>query len=540
MDKKEGDGVRTLLSRLGDIPRSHRSAFERAELVRTNGDHTLFYASPFEKGILEQHVLRIQELVGTPVKLQFRAHQNGVSAAVAPAVHAPADLRPRLPAPDIAAGDMVDYDALHNTFTRAPFMHFDNNRAAVDILRREVIDRFPGQLPQKTRPYTFVGGVGVGKTSTIEHTVHELESRRRKAVAAFQEHEYSKALALARDTVGNTPNTEPELWQRAYALATSRICYESAQRIKNDWKEIGELSHAGKKDLADARAARFHTRHKNLDLWAIDDMQLLAQGKPTGTLEQVFSMLSEIYDRRKPVLITSDKSPAVFDNFPEHTRSRLSENICNIVLPTEEDKRTYTETRFAALRQAGHDFSTYEKDWLPMIVRVASHYRNINGLFNNITNNGNGNGQKKLFNPAQLFEQALDMIAKETKEAHGAYDVRRIISTIVSLAGITERDLKTSEVEMKRYNRPDELYTKRAALVLAAGRTALPPEDLGQFLGYAGVTPGQRAATVKRVLEECGKIYVDSTMPIEQQFMRVRDAVRENLEKRSSPLYAKK
>jgi chromosomal replication initiation ATPase DnaA len=444
--------------------------------------------------------------------------------------------RPVLPAPDVAAGDMVDYDALQATFAKMPFMVFDNNRAALEILQRDVTSHFPEQLPQKSRPYVFVGGVGVGKTSIVEHTVHGLEQRRRRAVAAFQERDSGNALALAREVAGDA-NTEAELWQRAYALATSRICYEAAQRIKDDYKEIGELAHLGKKDLLDARAKKFHGRHRNLDLWVIDDLQLLALGNPGKTLEWVFGKLNEMYERRKPVLVTSDKSPALFDNFPEHTRSRLTENICNVVLPTAEDKRAYAQVRFDAFRQEGRDFGRYEKDWLPVIVAVAGHYRHINAIFNNIANNGNG--QKCLFTDAQLFEQALEMIQKEKKEANGAYAAYRVLTTVASLVGRTEKDLKASEAEMRRYKLRDEFIAKRTALVLAASLSDMPREELGRLFGYNG-TPKQCANTVEGIIAECGKPYVDATAPVESQFHRVYQVVEENLNRSKHPLFAVK
>lgn len=531
MAENDATWVETLLKRIGTASPGQRLALSSSELVRTNGDHTLFFANKIDELVLRPHLAVLREIVGTPVKLEYRAKAAPASATQAAA---PEHTDPRRKLPQDNA-DTVDYDALRATFSRSPFQIFDNVRGATDILNRAVA-AFPEPMPEKQRPYALVGGVGIGKTSTIESVVYALETRRRRAIAAYQEPNYHAGLALARAVAGEA-ESETALWERVRALATSRICYESAQRIKDDYKEIGELANHGKKDLADARAAKFHGRHKNLDLWVIDDIQLLSIGKPTMTLEWLFGKLNELYEQRKPVIITSDKSPAHFENFPEHTRTRLSENICTITQPTERDKQAYATLKFAELKAAGIDLSDYATDWMPTVVRMADHYRHINAIFNNITNNSNG--QQSLFNPAQLFEQALDVIGKDSQTARGTYAVRKLIGTVVSLAGITEKDLKTSEAEMRRAKSVTEFLTKRTALVIAAKTTGLDYADLGLFLGYNGITNKQRTAMVESALKECGNIYVDD-QPAERQFHRVYEAVRENLENKGYPLFGKK
>ena len=531
--------IEALEQRNGGLPRTHRYAFNAAHLERTNGNFTVFYSREFDAPALRSHEAELAEVLGLPVQFEYRANGNGNGTHAPTAPAEPKYERPQLRGiEEIAARDWVGFKDLQQTFSTMPFQIFDNNRAATELIQHEVIDRFPHALQQKTRPYVLVGGVGIGKTSTIESAVYSAELKRRKAIAAFREADSQKAVALLKEVLGTEAQSERELWEQGRGLASARICYETAAQFKADYSEVGELSGAGNKDLASARFAKFNKKHMGLDLWVIDDLQMLARGKPVATLERLYTELQNMYNRGKPVIITSDESPAAFGNFPEHTRSRLSENICNLGAPSEEDKRRYLGMKFAALDAQGVDVKKYAPEWTETLVQLTDHYRHINAVFNNIANN-NRPGQQSLFTPAQSFEQALDMIHKDKKQARGAYAAYRVLTTVASLTGRTEKELRMSEVQMRRDQLGDELLAKRTALVLAKGVSDVPPEELASMFGYFG-TPRQRANTVEGILKECGNISVFDDMPIEQQFHRVYQAVRENLDAKSYPLLHKK
>ncbi len=515
MPEKEGSLVETLIDKLGSIPTALRIILEDAHLERVNSHHVLYHSRSIDARILEPFIGRISEIVGTTVSLQHRPNGNGSVK-----VEAPADPRQRVKFSDTVLPDMIRFEDLRRTFSSMPFEVFSNNRAAAELLQRTIIEPFPDPLPEKMRPFVFVGGVGIGKTYTLEHAVYSVEVKRHKAIAALKEPDYGKALELAKGVAGSKAQSERELWDRVLATASTRILYESAQRIKDNYQEIGKLAADGKTDLLNVRSAAFRSRHNNLDLWAIDDIQSFADGNPAKTLEWFFGSMEGMYARRRAIITTSDRSPDKILAALPHTSSRLTENICDVLLPTDDDKLRYARMKFSQLKAKGCDLGAYEESWIPVIVKVADHYRHINSILNNIHNNGGG--QQSLWNPSQLFEQALDKIGKEKNQAHAAYDAQRIITLVTSLSGVTERELKRSEADHRRYKMNDAIAAKRTALVLIASRTDrknMPYEDLALIVGYQGL-PQQRAETVKKILGDYCDIINLQYVPIENQYVQ--------------------
>ena len=111
---------------------------------------------------------------------------------------------------------------------------------------------------------------------------------------------------------------------------------------------------------------------------------------------------------------------------------------------------------------------------------------------------------------------------------------------MITLRGITEKELKESEAEMRRSKNLPTLLAKRTALVFASKLTGLDYADLGTFLGYAGVTLKQRASNVEGVLKDCGNVHVDEIQPLNEQFLRVYDTIRDNMDRIGNPLFRKK
>ncbi len=243
-----------------------------------------------------------------------------------------------------------------------------------------------------------------------------------------------------------------------------------------------------------------------------------------------------MYARSRPIIATSDRSPDQILAALPHTSSRLTENICDILLPSDEDKMKYAKMKFSQLKSQGCDLTEYEEEWMPVIVKVSDHYRHINSILNNIRNNGGS--QRSLWTPSQLFEQALGKIGKDRNQAHAVYEAQRIINYVASMTGVTEKQLKCSETYHKMYKMNDATVAKRTALVLIASRTDrkdISYEELALFVGYQGL-PQQRAETVKKILGNYEDNINRSILPLETHFMGVYNAVRDNLQSKPEQL----
>jgi len=157
--------------------------------------------------------------------------------------------------------------------------------AAATAIARNPGDRF--------NPLFIHGGVGLGKT----HLMH---------------------------AVGNAISTE---WPQ------KRICYVTAETFMNEL--IGSIR--------DNRTPEFKIKYRGMDVLLVDDVAFLA-GKES-TQEEFFHTFNALYDLKKQIVLTSDRSPKEITTLEERLRSRFEWGlITDIQAPN-------LETRMAILRR---------------------------------------------------------------------------------------------------------------------------------------------------------------------------------------------
>jgi len=157
--------------------------------------------------------------------------------------------------------------------------------AAATAIARNPGDRF--------NPLFVHGGVGLGKT----HLMH---------------------------AVGNAVARE---WPQ------KRICYITAETFMNEL--IGSIR--------DNRTPEFKLKYRGMDVLLVDDVAFLA-GKES-TQEEFFHTFNALYDLKKQIVLTSDRSPKEITTLEERLRSRFEWGlITDIQAPN-------LETRMAILRR---------------------------------------------------------------------------------------------------------------------------------------------------------------------------------------------
>lgn len=230
------------------------------------------------------------------------------------------DLRTLLPATDPVpeASPQSDFPLgeLNPRYTFSHFVIGDSNRFA--CATAEAIAKKPGT---QYNPYFIYGGVGLGKT----HLMHAIGNAMR------QEH------------------------------PRARVLYTTSEHFVNDF--INSI-HQNKPE-------EFRAKYRSLDCLLIDDIQfLIAKDKSE---QEFFHTFNSLFDAKKQVVISSDRSPKEMAPSEQRLISRFEWGVVADVKPPD------LETRIAILRKKADTEGFYVPD--DVIVFVASAVKtNIRAL----------------------------------------------------------------------------------------------------------------------------------------------------------------
>ena len=112
-----------------------------------------------------------------------------------------------------------------------------------------------------------------------------------------------------------------------------KICYVTAENFMNDL--IGSIR--------DNRTPDFKMKYRSVDVLLVDDVAFLA-GKES-TQEEFFHTFNALYDLKKQIVLTSDRSPKEITTLEERLRSRFEWGLITDIQPPN------LETRMAILKR---------------------------------------------------------------------------------------------------------------------------------------------------------------------------------------------
>ena len=132
-----------------------------------------------------------------------------------------------------------------------------------------------------------------------------------------------------------------------------RVCYVSAESFMNDLI----LS------IKENRTPDFKLRYRSVDVLLVDDVAFLA-GKES-TQEEFFHTFNALYDLKKQIVLTSDRSPKEITTLEERLRSRFEWGLITDIQPPN------LETRIAILKRKVEVNAIYIPD--DVIGYIAEH-----------------------------------------------------------------------------------------------------------------------------------------------------------------------
>ncbi len=132
-----------------------------------------------------------------------------------------------------------------------------------------------------------------------------------------------------------------------------KVCYVTAENFMNDL--IGSIR--------DNRTPEFKMKYRTVDVLLVDDVAFLA-GKES-TQEEFFHTFNALYDLKKQIVLTSDRSPKEITTLEERLRSRFEWGLITDIQPPN------LETRMAILKRKIEVNNIYISD--DVIIYIAEN-----------------------------------------------------------------------------------------------------------------------------------------------------------------------
>lgn len=187
-----------------------------------------------------------------------------------------------------------------------------------------------------------------------------------------------------------------------------KITYISAERFMNEC--ISALRHQ--------QMEKFRQKFReNSDILLVDDVQYIGKGE--ATQEEFFHTINTFIERRKQVILASDRMPKDILDLEDRNRTRLERGlIADITMPD-------LETRIAILRYKAEKFSIrLPEDVVTYIARISK--RSIRELEGNLK-------KVKMFSELQGLEISYELVKKilvnhESQATINIEEIQRIVS----------------------------------------------------------------------------------------------------------------
>lgn len=200
-----------------------------------------------------------------------------------------------------------------------------------------------------------------------------------------------------------------------------RVLYISAERFMNEFTT----------SIRFQKMDQFQQKYReSYDVLLVDDIQLL--GKGDATREEFFHTLNTFIDRRKQIILASDRMPKDIMNLEDRNRTRLERGlIADITMPD-------LETRIAILRYKAEQFNIrLPEDAVHYIARISK--RSIRELEGNLK-------KVKMFSELQGLTIDYDLVKKilANHETHSTISIEDIQKLVADHFNVKITDLKSS------------------------------------------------------------------------------------------------
>ena len=323
--------------------------------------------------------------VGHPVKIELRVHADRLQRSQMD-LFVPVKGQERSVIEPERPRENVTLSALNDRYTFDTFVVGKSNDLAAAAAAAV------SQAPGKTyNPLFFYGPTGLGKTHLMQ--------------------------AIAHDIIKRAPQT--------------RVTYITTEQFTND-----VITSIGKGAMHD-----FRRRYRETDLFLVDDVHFI--GGKNSTQEEFFHTFNALYDLKKQIILTSDRSPKEITTLEERLRSRFEWGLITDIQPPN------LETRMAILKRKVESNNIYITDDVIAYIaeNITDNIRRLEGAlirllaFASLTGReislemasevlssffqGNSSGPVKIADVMKVVSDATDVTADQLKSKRRTQDLAR-------------------------------------------------------------------------------------------------------------------
>ena len=210
----------------------------------------------------------------------------------------------------------------------------------------------------------------------------------------------------------------------------------------------------------------FHIKYRKADLLLVDDIQFIA-GK-TSTQEEFFHTFNSLYEAKKQIVLTSDKSPREIQTLEERLKTRFESGLIADIQPPD------FETRIAIIKRKSEELNIDISDEVcdMLASRLQSNIRQLEGAVKKIKARDILGGN---FEPLDIAEESVRNVLDESDSIHAL--VSKIINEVAQDNGITYDDI-ISHKRSAKISSARKIAAKRIRK-----STSLSLSEIGKILG---------------------------------------------------------
>jgi len=300
--------------------------------------------------------------------------------------------------------------------------------------------------PGRTYNPLFVyGGVGLGKTHLLHAIVHHGMSKNNRA----------------------------------------KICYLSAENFTN------ELINS----IRFEKMIQFRNKYRNMDMLLLDDIQFIA-GKER-TQEEFFHTFNSLFELKKQIVVTSDKTPREIPELEDRLRSRFEWGLIADIQPPD------SETKVAILKKKAVEENIKLSNEVAFFLatNVKSNIRELEGLLNRLV----------AYSSLYGCDISLDFTKDVLKDVIGVKK-EATPEEIVKLV-CKHCNTKVADLKSKRKNN-SVLIPRQIAMYTIRKVTNLSYPEIGRFFG------GKDHSTVIHSIKK-----IESLLVKDQNIKKIIDSI---------------
>ena len=380
-------------------------------VVETEKSLVLKASNDFDRDWIENHYLEfiaetVKELYGIEIEVEIVAGESETVVENGNKSNKPTS-KERPKKSDLFTG-FISPNYTFDRFIVGPSNQFAH-AASTAVARK------PGEA---YNPLFIYGGVGLGKTHLIN--------------------------AIGNEVLKSTSNM-------------ARVCCISAEHFTN--QVINSIK--------SNKMEEFRNRYRfGCDVLLIDDIQFIA-GKES-TQEEFFHTFNTLYESKKQIVLTSDKSPKDMSYLEERLRSRFEWGLITDIQPPE------TETRIAIIKNKAESEGVVLPNEVGLYIakNTTSNIRELEGTLTNII------AHAKLLNAEISVDLAKEVLKNIVKNQDNRFvTIEGIQKEVANFYGMRVQDLK-SDRKQKNIAVP-----RQVTMYLARRYTGASYPEIGEKFG---------------------------------------------------------